>query len=288
MEWHDIQSPADPELDRLAELYQLHPLHIEDCRHRGQNAKVEENPSYLFIVLKVVELQPDGALEESDLDLFLGKDYLITLQEADHPRVREIFDRMKLAANRTRPDQTSYRILDAVVDSYLPTIDHCSDTIDELEEQVLEAPTPDVLAKIFATKRLLIQMRRILGNTRDVTGHLQRTESEFIAPDLLPFLRDVYDHLARSLDRVEMQRDLLTSSLDIYLSSVANRTNQVMKVLTVLGTIALPSLVISGFFGMNVQALPWLHSAYGGLIVLSLMVASTTALLVLLKFLKWL
>lgn len=288
MEWHDIQSPADPELDRLAELYQLHPLHIEDCRHRDQVAKVEENPSYLFVVLKVVERQPDGELEESDLDLFLGRDYLISVQEADHPHVREILDRIKLAANRTRPDQAFYRILDAVVDSYLPNIDHYSDTIDELEDQVLAAPASDVLAKIFATKRLLIQMRRILSNTRDVTGHMQRTESEFVAPDLLPFLRDVYDHLARNLDRVEMQRDLLTGSLDIYLSSVANRTNQVMKVLTVLGTIALPSLVISGFFGMNVQALPWLQAAHGGWIVFGLMVGSTTALLVLLKILKWL
>ena len=287
MEWHDIRSPADPELDRLAELYQLHPLHIEDCRHRHQNAKVEESPSYLFAVLKVVQLRPDGTLEETDLDLFLGKDYLITVQEADHRLAREILDRIKLATNHTRPDQAFYRILDAVVDSYLPAIDQYSDTIDELEEQVLKAPAPDALAKIFSTKRLLIQTRRILGNTRDITGHLQRTDNDLVARDLLPFFRDVYDHLARNLDLVEMQRDLLTGSLDIYLSSVANRTNQVMKVLTILGTIALPSLVISGFFGMNVQTLPWLHSPYSGWIVSSLMVASTAALLVLLKILRW-
>ncbi len=287
MEWHDIQSPADPELDRLAELYQLHPLHIEDCRHRDQSAKVEEHPSYLFAVLKVVQLRPDGTLDQSDLDLFLGKDYLITVQEAEHRLVREILDRIKLAANQTRPDQVFYRILDAVVDSYLPIIDQYSDTIDELEEQVLQAPAPDALAKIFSTKRLLIQTRRILSNTRDITGHLQRTESDLVARDLLPFLRDVYDHLARNLDLVEMQRDLLTGSLDIYLSSVANRTNQVMKVLTVLGTIALPSLVVSGFFGMNVPTLPWLHSPHGVWIVFSLMVATTAALLALLKLLKW-
>src|SRR5207248_10659462 len=120
---------------------------------------------------------------------------------------------------------------------------------------------------IFETKRSLILLRRVLVNTRDVAGHLQRSESPFIARDLWPFLRDVYDHVARNLDAVEMQRDLLNGALDVYLSSVANRTNQVMKVLTVLGTIALPALVISGIFGMNLKGLPWIDSPHGSTIV---------------------
>src|SRR4029077_183650 len=125
-------------------------------------------------------------------------------------------------------------------------------------------------------------------NTRDVAGHVQRTESDLIQRDLWPFLRDVYDHVARNLDSVEMQRDLLTGSMDIYLSSIANRTNQVMKVLTVLGTIALPSIVISGFFGMNLKGLPWVDSPYGAEIALGLMAASTGGLLAVLKKFNWL
>ena len=116
----------------------------------------------------------------------------------------------------------------------------------------------------------MIELRRVLGNMRDVASHLQRLETELIQRDLWPFLRDVYDHLARNLDMVEMQRDLLTGAMDIYLSSVANRTNQVMKVLTVLGTIALPAVVISGFYGMNTKGLPGIDSPYGADIALGL------------------
>src|SRR4029077_12641170 len=178
-------------------------------------------------------------------------------------------------------------VADGVVDTYLPVLDHFSDVIDELEDQVLDRPTPEELAKIFETKRSLIMLRRVLVNTRDLATHLQRSESELIHRDLWPFLRDIYDHVARNLDLVEMQRDLLTGSLDIYLSSVANRTNQVMKVLTVLGTIALPALVISGFYGMNIKDLPWAGSPHAIEIAAGLMVATTLGLLAVLKKFDW-
>src|SRR5262249_6101243 len=146
---------------------------------------------------------------------------------------------------------------DGVVDAYAPTLDWFSETIDDIEDTVLEDPSPAMLQKIFDSKRGLITLRRALGNMRDVAGHLQRLETNLIQRDLWPFLRDLYDHLARSMDITESHRDLLTGAMDVYLSSVANRTNQVMKVLTVLGTVALPSIVISGFFGMNTKGLPW-------------------------------
>jgi magnesium transporter len=152
---------------------------------------------------------------------------------------------------------------------------------------VLDRPVPDTLARIFKTKRSLIELRRVLVNTRDVAGHMQRTESDLIHREMWPFLRDVYDHVSRNLDLVEMQRDLLTGSLDIYLSSVANRTNQVMKVLTVLGTIALPALVISGIYGMNLKGLPWAASPHGTAIVSGMMLATTVVLLGILRLMRW-
>jgi magnesium transporter len=166
-------------------------------------------------------------------------------------------------------------------------LDGFSEIIDGLEDQVLDRPTPEALARIFDTKRSLILLRRVLVNTRDVAAHLQRTESDLIHRDLWPFLRDVYDHVARNLDLVEMQRDLLSGTLDIYLSSVANRTNQVMKVLTVLGTIALPALVISGIYGMNLKGLPWADSPYGTVLVSSAMLATTAVLLLILRMFRW-
>ncbi len=127
----------------------------------------------------------------------------------------------------------------------------------------------------------------MLVNTARRAAHLQRTECALIGRDMWPYLRDVYDHVARNLDTVETLRDLLNGTLDVYLSSVANRTNQVMKVLTVLGTIALPAIVISGIYGMNLRGLPWTESPYGVLIVGGVMAASTVVLLALLRWLKW-
>jgi magnesium transporter len=287
MEWSEIRDPQDPELDRLAERYRLHPLHVEDCRHRNQNAKVEESRGYLFAVLKTVELAGDGSLAVADLDVFLGRDFLITVEDSACPAARRVVESVRAASAGLRADQAFYRITDGMVDSYLPVLDHFSDVIDELEDQVLARPAPQALARIFETKRGLILLRRVLVNTRDVAAHLQRSESDLIHRDLWPFLRDVYDHVARNLDLAEMQRDLLTGSLDIYLSSVANRTNQVMKVLTVLSTIGLPALVISGIYGMNLKGLPWADSPHGTVIVSGVMLITTVVLLGILRLFKW-
>ncbi len=285
MEWHDIRNPSDEELDRLGEQYHLHPLHIEDCRHRNQRAKVEEGTDYLFVVLKPVNAQAANDLTIVDLDVFVGNDYVITVEETECKALSERFEKLRAAQEKKplRPDQLLHRIMDELVDTYLPILDSLNDEIDGIEDDVLEKPTPDLLQRIFTLKRTLIELRQMLTNARDVAGHLQRTESDLIQKDMLPFLRDVYDHLARSLELVEMQRDLLTGSIDIYLSSVANRTNQVMKVLTVLGTIALPSIVVSGFFGMNMKDLPFLNAGHGTMVAIGLMVAMTLGLLYLLK-----
>lgn len=285
-EWHDIADPFDPELDRLAERYGLHPLHIEDCRHRDQSAKLEEN-GYIFAVLKPVVAKEGCELEIDDLDVFLGPGYLITVREGLHATVGPIIDRVRASAAAGRGDQAFYRIVDEVVDCYLPVIDAFSDAIDGLEDAVLENPDPATLERIFDLKRGLVKLRRVLGNTRDVAGHLQRTESPLIARDMWPFLRDIYDHVARNLDRIESQRDVLNGSLDIYLSSVANRTNQVMKVLTVLSTVALPALVISGIYGMNIRGLPWAEHPHGIVLVSLAMLASTLCLLLMLRMMKW-
>ena len=288
MEWHDIRDPNDAELDRLAERYRLHPLHIEDCRHREQNAKVEDNEHYLFVVLKAVDVQPDGTFNFPDLDLFLGRDFFITVQESECASVRRILDQLHASAGNLRADQLLYRVTDAIVDSYLPALDRLVDLTDALEDEVLERPSPAALQKVLGAKRNLIEMRRVIANMRDGAGHLLRSQSDLISRDLWPFLRDVYDHVARNLDTVEVQRDLLNGAMEIYLSSTAQKTNQVMKVLTVLGTIALPAIVVSGFYGMNLHGLPWSDSPFGAWIAAAIMGGSTLLLLVLLRFFRWL
>lgn len=288
MEWHIIIDAASPELDELAHRYHLHPLHIEDCRQRLENAKIEDGEGYIFTVLKCIELTTGNETDAHDMDLFLGKDFLITVLEADDKNTQQQIERLKTSNNHQRADQLYYRILDATVDTYLPVLDHFSDMIDDLEDSALEAAAPDTLSKIFEIKRILINLRRIMAHTRDVCSHLQRVDSPYIKRDMWPFLRDVYDHIARNLDQVEMLRDLLSGCLDVYLSSVANRTNQVMKVLTVMSTIALPALVLSGIYGMNVKGLPGSDAHYGLILVLGLMVLSTVVLLWILRKLDWL
>src|SRR5690242_14656516 len=123
MEWHDIRDPNDPELDRVAERYKLHPLHIEDCRHRNQSAKVEEQDSYIFTVLKLIRLKPDLSVDAVDFDVFIGPDYVITVEEGDCAAVRQALDKTEAKKHQYRPDQILYRILDAIVDNYLPTLD---------------------------------------------------------------------------------------------------------------------------------------------------------------------
>jgi magnesium transporter len=288
MQWHDIADPADPELDRLAERYNLHPLHVEDCRHRGQRAKVETGDGYIFMVIKALALRGEDSLDSSDLDIFLGADWLITVQETANRQVREIIEHVQAGCRNCRPDQVAYRLADLIVDAYAPLLDQFDDRIDVLEDEVLHNPRPHSLAAIFSLKRCLVDVRRVMANMRDVANHLQRAESDLVRPDTQPFFRDVYDHLARSLDLLEGQRDLLAGAMDIYLSSVANRTNQVMKVLTVVGTITLPVLLVSSIYGMNIEGLPWAHANQALYRVLAVMFVLTGALLGYLKLRRWL
>lgn len=287
MTWHDLRDPNDPELDALAEKYHLHPLHIEDCRQQNQRAKFETGADYLFIVLKPAHIDEAGELSITDLDIFLGRDYLITVEEGTCPSLRANLDQLRNNAGQSRGDQLFYRIIDATVDAYEPVLDWFNNAIDEIEDKVLETPVPQTVERIFSLKRGLIELRRILTNMRDLANQMQRLETDYIQRELWPFLRDVHDHLARDVESVEMQRDLLAGAMDIYLSSVANRTNQVMKVLTVLGTIALPSIVVSGFFGMNTKDLPWADSPHGTEMAIGLMVIATAGLLAVLKKYGW-
>ncbi|HEY3458551.1 MAG TPA: magnesium transporter CorA family protein [Bryobacteraceae bacterium] len=288
MPWFAFTDPNDAQLDELAARYGLHPLHIEDCRHPGQRAKIEPGANYLFVVLKPVTILEGAILRFADLCIFIGHDYCITVVDPGCHATADALSRARRDDPNEEPARLFYTIFDTITDSYLAAIDRFDDRIDEIEDLVLDRPHPDVLQEVFRLKRALIELRRVLVNTRDVSLFVQRDGGPLLPADLAPFFRDIYDHVARNLDAVEMLRDLLANTLDVYLSSVANRTNEVMKVLTILSTVALPAIVISGIYGMNVKNIPFLDAPYGIWIVLALMAASTIILLVLLKKFRWL
>jgi magnesium transporter len=288
MPWYELESAADPRLDELAKQYNLHPLHIEDCRSENESVKVDTAPHYTFAVFKPVHLDASTAAPAfATIDLFAGKDFFITIADPKCPSPAEALARARRDGSDDNPGKLLYLILDTIVDLYFPAMDHFDDRIDDLDDAVIGSPSPEVLQSVFGLKRELIDLRRVLVNTRDASLHLQRDPGSIIDAEHQPYVRDIYDHVTRLLDSVETQRDLLNNTLDIYLSSVANRTNEVMKVLTVLGTIALPVLAISGIYGMNLKGLPFEDSPHGSLYVGGLTVVCTALLLFVLRKLKW-
>jgi magnesium transporter len=283
LQWFDVADPASPELDELARRFGLHELQIEDCRHRPQRPKTEEHDRYIFTVLK--HMHNHGDLEFDDIDVFLGPDFLITVRSADSA----VFEGVRTRAqqeNLDRLDRLFYIIVDQIVDAYQPVLDKLADDISDIEDAVLDQPDPEMLARIFALKRKLVEFRRVAGGMREVVNDLIRREKGLLGDDLDVYFRDVYDHIVRTVELIETYRDLLSGALDIYLSAVANRTNEVMKILTIWGTVALPLVIITGFFGMNLK-LPWEGSYYGTAFVLVLMAVSTIAVLVYFKMKRW-
>lgn len=299
MAWYELSNDHDPKLQELAEKFGLHSLHIEDTRSDDERIKVDQSAGYTFAVLKPMYVEPAGsqnpegaaAVGISTLDVFAGvhegEPFFITVADPKCPVTASALERARREGTDGKPAKLLYLIVDTIVDNYFPVIDHYDDCIEDLESKAIDKPEPDTLQAVFALKRKLAEVRRVLVGTRDATLHLQRDPNSLIDSEHQPFVRDIYDHLIRLLDSVETQRDMVNNSLDVYLSSVANRTNDVMKVLTVLSTIALPALAISGIYGMNLKGLPFEDSPHGALFVAVLTILCTVSLLVFLKMRKW-
>ena len=300
VEWFQFQHADDGRLDELAQRFQLHPLHIEDVRSAGERVKVEVAPHYTFALLKTVML-PEGMDEPvlAKVCLFaghLGDDhthdtFFIVIADTDRSEVASALHRAESERDTATSGRLLYLVFDSIVDSYFPAVDSIDDEIDALEDRVV-SPRRDLLSDIFAVKRQLVDMRRLLVNTRDAGMHLQRiatmpAEGRPVDPEQQLYLRDLYDHITRLLDMVETQRDLLNNALDIYLSSIANRTNEVMKVLTILSTVALPALVMTGVYGMNIKGLPLENSPHAIWAVTGITLVLTGGLLVLLRWMEW-
>lgn len=283
LEWFDIADPASPDLDELAQRFGLHELQIEDCRHRPQRPKAEEHDRYIFAVLK--HMHDEGELTFDDFDVFLGPGFLISVRNADRTVVELVRTRAEQEGT-DRLDRLFYMIVDQIVDAYQPVLDKLADEISEIEDIVLDRPDPETLARIFFLKRKLVDFRRVAGGMREVVTTLVRRERGILGDDLDPYFRDVYDHIVRTVDLIETYRDLLSGALDIYLSAVANRTNEVMKVLTIWGTVALPLVIITGFFGMNLK-LPWANNPHGTAYAVLLMAISTIGILAYFKVKRW-
>jgi len=267
--WIHLADPHNGALDLLAAEHSFHELDVEDCRHRRQIAKVTEHHQYTFIVIKTIAYDKESQeIEFHDFDLFVLPELLVTVAEGSTQVVARTLERLPLEPEFHHPSGVAYLLIDHAVDEYLPVLDAV----------VLEKPTPEVLQKIFRLKRLLIDFRRSATAMREVLNHLVRSVRPDQPNSLYPYYRDIYDHLVRALDFIESYRDLLTGSLDIYLSALAKRTNDVIKLLTIYGTISIPAVMLTSFYGMNVR-LPLEHSPYAVHFVLGVLAVTTVSLL---------
>lgn len=289
LRWFHLEDPDSPLLDRLGQEFGFHELEIEDCRHQRHQAKLEEYENHIFIIANTMHFLPETVgVWFGELAFFLGQDFLVTVHLGPTRSVQEVLPKLKAVAKMQRPDRALHALLDNIVDRYLPVLDQIGDRIEQVEDEVHIAATPKTLDDIFALKRGLVDFRRTVGAMREMINSFMRQRSPYYRADLAAYWRDLYDHIIRALTIIETYRDLLSSVLEVYLTATANRTNEIMKVLTIYATILLPMIVITGYFGMNFAHLPLLESRYGTTLVHLLMIASSLGLLLYFRRKHWL
>jgi magnesium transporter len=288
--WLDLEDPMSNELDDLAARYGFHELAVEDSRHNLQLAKLDYYDDYSFVIINSTHYSEKPCeVKVREIDAFIGSDYIVTVHDGPSKAIKEIEKRLALNARHfVRPDQVLHAIIDTVVDRYLPTLDHIGDTIDKVEDALLINPDIALLETIFDLKRGLLQFRRAVASQRELLNMLIRDDTRFVHEDMRIYFRDVYDHAVRAMDLVETYRDLLTGGLDIYLTQMANRTNDVVKGLTILATIMLPLTLITGYFGMNFEYIPLLKDPNGIWYTTAVMLIVAVSMLGFFKYKKWL
>jgi magnesium transporter len=288
--WLDLEDPYSSALDELAARYNFHELAVEDCRHQIQLAKVDHYDGYVFIVVHTTQYKEKPCeIDIREIDIFMGSDYVVSVHYGPSMAVNEI--QRRLAGNggkMTRPDHVLHAIVDVVVDRYLPTLDHIGDTIDEVQDRLLVDPDVSLLQTMFTLKRGLLQFRRAATSQRELLNALIRDETHLIKKDMRIYFRDVYDHAVRALDLLETYRDLLTGGLDIYLTQMANKTNNIVKALTILATIMLPLTVVTGYFGMNFTHIPFGEDKFGIWYITAGLLFISVTMLGWFKYKKWL
>ena len=288
--WVDVADPTSEDFEELAKEFGFHPLSIEDCRNEHQRPKVEEFQGYYFIVLYEAELIMGRHLELRELNIFLGKNYLVTVH-SQPLRAIDIAERLwrewtDLAERGT--GLLAYLLIDVIVDDYMPLLDALSDRMDDLEDQIFVDFQPSALEEIFRIKKELLFLRRSVTPLRDVFNTLLRREQPIFSRETHVYFQDVFDHLIRVADTIDTLRDMLSSTMDAYLSVSGNRMNMIMKRLTSISTILMSITLVAGIYGMNFEFMPELKWKYGYVGSLGSMVLVGLAIYYYFRRIKWL
>jgi len=284
---HDIEV-----IEKFGRAFRLHPLLMEDVVHTDQRPKVEDFDDYLFIVLKMLTYdEAKSELQSEQVSLVLGPNFVISFQEHEGDVFNPVRVRIRNGKGRSRKmgcDYLAYALIDAVVDHYFLVLEKYGEKIEMLQEEVLSQPTPQTLQMIHETKRDMIFLRKSVWPLREAISVLERGESTFITDTVAIYLRDVHDHAIQVIDSIETFRDMISGTLDVYLSSVSNKMNEVMKVLTIMATIFIPLTFIAGIYGMNFKYMPELEWHWAYPVVWVVIILLAVLMLIGFKRKKWL
>lgn len=253
--WVDVFEPDVETLDVIRDAFGLHPLAIEDVMHFPQRPKVDAYPDNLFLVWVAPQIESAHAFAAAEIDIFLGTDFLITAHRDDVPAIDAVA-RDECGSLDRGPDWALHAILDRTVDSMFPVVDLVGEELDRIENELLDQVQDGQLKDLYAVKRTMLQLHKVVGPERDVLRALVRHDA-FVSKEAYLYLQDVGDHVARVADAIDTYRDVASSVMDIYLSAISNRLNVVMKQLTVVATIFMPLTLISGIYGMNITKMMW-------------------------------
>lgn len=297
--WADIVGLRDTDLIREIGLrFGLHPLAVADVANVGQRPKAEDYVDRLFVVTRMIRVDEQGEiLAPEQVSLFLGPGFVLTFQERGGDCLDPLRDRLRGNRPLIRGSGSDYlacMVVDAIIDGYFPVIETFGERLEELEQGVLTSPNQNTLARIFTAKRELMNLRRAVWPQREFLNGLIRERHPLMSPEVIPYLRDAYDHSLHIMDVIEVYRELAGSLVDVFLSSVGNRTNEVMRVLTVLASIFIPLTFVAGIYGMNFDTsvskynLPELEWKYGYLMFWGVCLVIIGGLLLLFRRLGWL
>jgi magnesium transporter len=283
---HDI-----PTIESIGGTFNIHPLVQEDILNTFHRPKFEESDEYLFLVLKMLVYDP-GAKDviSEQVSFVLGPNFLVTFQEQEGDVFNPVRERLRKALGRVRkmgPDYLLYALMDAVVDNYFLVLEAIGEELEILEDQLLENPTPGVLQTVHKLKREMIFLRKAVWPLREVINGLEKSGSKLVKKTTAVYLRDIYDHTIQVIETVETYRDMVAGLQDLYLSSVSNKMNEVMKVLTIIATIFIPLTFIAGIYGMNFEFIPELKWKMGYFFIWGLMAVIALVMLFYFKRKKW-
>ncbi len=284
---HDIKI-----IEKIGKHFDLHPLILEDIVNTGQRPKIEDFEDYLFIVLKMLYYhEKEDEIQAEQVSLILGSNFVISFQEREGDVFNPIRERIRNGKGHIRKmgaDYLTYTLIDTIVDNYFISLEKLGEKMESMEEELVTNSTPETPQAIHHLKREMIFLRKSVWPLREVVNHLERGESTLIHGSTGVYLRDVYDHTIQVIDTIETSRDILSGMLDIYLSSVSNRMNQIIKVLTIIATIFMPLTLIAGIYGMNFEYMPELGWRWGYPVVLLVMVVVGISMFVYSRRKKWL